>query len=257
MTHILITNDDGVDAPGLLSLAQALQPLGQISIVAPDRNWSMCGHVKTIFKPLQVRKVQLTDEIPALAVSGAPSDCVAIALMGMLPEKVDLVVSGINPYANIGHDLTYSGTVTAAMEAVIHGVPGVAVSLNGPDHNFSGQVDYSAAAAAACRVTKQVLENGIPANTLLNVNVPYLPAEDLNGFQITRLGRRIYLDVLIPDQADQGEYQIGGDPPIGEPDEGTDFGALAAGCVSITPVHLDMTAYHMMEPLQNWQWENN
>jgi len=255
MPHILVTNDDGVDAPGLLALAQALQPLGKITIVAPSHNWSMCGHVKTIFKPLKVNQVNLADGSSAFSLDGAPSDCVAVALMGMLPEKVDLVVSGINPYANLGHDLTYSGTVTAAMEAVIHGVPGVAVSLNGPDHNFKDEVDYSAAAAAASRVARQVLQKGLPPETLLNVNVPYLPAEKLNGFQITRLGKRIYLDVLIPDQTGQAEYQIGGDPPIGENEAGTDFGALAAGFVSITPVHLDMTAYHMMEPLHGWEWD--
>ena len=144
MTHILVTNDDGVDAPGLLALAQAMQTLGTITIVAPSHNWSMCGHVKTIFTPLTVAGVELADGTPAMSVSGAPSDCVALSLMGMLTEKVDLVVSGINPYANLGHDLTYSGTVTAAMEALIHGVPAVAVSMDGPDHHFTGHVDYRA-----------------------------------------------------------------------------------------------------------------
>lgn len=256
MTHILITNDDGVDAPGLLALAQAMKPLGKITIVAPDHNWSMCGHVKTLFTPLTVREVALSDDITANSVSGAPSDCVAMALMGMLDDKVDLVVSGINPYANLGHDLTYSGTVTAAMEALIHNVPAVAVSMNGPDHNFKGHVDYSTAAAAAHTVVTQVLEKGLPAETLLNVNAPYVPLSDLRGYQITRLGKRIYLDKLLPEEAGLSEYQLGGDPPLGEPEDGTDFGALAADCVSITPVHLDMTAYQMMESLQDWEWAN-
>lgn len=256
MTHILVTNDDGIDAPGLLALAQAMQPLGKVSVVAPDHNWSMCGHVKTIFKPLQVRSTTLSDGIPALAISGAPSDCVAIALMGMLTDNVDLVVSGINPYPNLGHDLTYSGTVTAAMEGVIHGVPAAAFSLDGPDHNFQGMVDYSTAAAAAREVARRVLENGLPQHTLLNVNVPYVKMTELRGYQITRLGKRIYLDKLIPPDAGQMEYQIGGDPPVGEVEDGTDFGALAARHVSITPVHLDMTAHHLMETLASWQWED-
>ena len=255
MTHILITNDDGVDAPGLLALAQAMQTLGTITIVAPDHNWSMCGHVKTLFTPLTVREVVLADGITAKSVSGAPSDCVAMALMGMLAEKVDLVVSGINPYANLGHDLTYSGTVTAAMEALIHGVPAVAVSMDGPDHHFTGYVDYSTAAAAARAVVAQVLGNGLPAETLLNVNAPYIPLNELRGYQITRLGKRIYLDKLLPEVAGLSEYQLGGDPPLGEPEDGTDIGALAAGCVSITPVHLDMTAYHMTESLKGWAWD--
>lgn len=253
--HILITNDDGVHAPGLLALAQAMQTLGKITIVAPDHNWSMCGHVKTLFTPLNIQKIELAEGITALSVTGAPSDCVAISLMGMLAEKVDLVVSGINPYANLGHDLTYSGTVTAAMESLIHGVPAVAVSMDGPDHNHQGHVDYSTAAAAAREVVESVLENGLPANTLLNVNVPYMPMSELRGYRITRQGKRVYLDQLIPEEAGLAEYQIGGDPPLGEIEDGTDFGALAEGCVSITPIHLDMTAHHLMETLQGWAWK--
>lgn len=257
MTHILITNDDGVNAPGLLALAQAILPLGKITVVAPDRNWSMCGHVKTLFTPLRIQTVELAEGISALAVSGAPSDCVAISLMGMLPDKVDLVVSGINPYPNLGHDLTYSGTVTAAMEAVIYGLPAIAVSLAGPHHNnHQHPVNYQTAGAVAHSVAQGVLQNGLPANTLLNVNVPYLSTAQLGGFRITRQGKRIYQDRLLPAEAGQVEYQIGGDPPLGEPEEGTDFGALADGYVSITPVHLDMTAYHLMSTLQGWRWES-
>jgi 5'-nucleotidase len=129
--HILVTNDDGVFAPGLLALAQALRPLGKVSVLAPDRNWSASGHVKTLHRPLRVKEVKLADDSPAQASDGAPSDCVALALMGLIEEPIDLVVSGINPYANLGYDLTYSGTVTAAMEAVIAGVPAIAVSVDG------------------------------------------------------------------------------------------------------------------------------
>jgi 5'-nucleotidase len=138
--RILVTNDDGVNAKGLLSLVQALRELGEVSVLAPDRNWSASGHVKTLHRPLRVKQVTLADNTPALASDGAPSDCVALALLGLLDE-IDLVVSGINPHANVGHDVTYSGTVTAAMEAAIGGIPGIAVSLDTPN-SHKGQIEY-------------------------------------------------------------------------------------------------------------------
>src|SRR5258706_5532518 len=128
--HILVTNDDGVQAPGLLALAQAMRKLGQVTVLAPERNWSGGGHVKTLDRPLRVHETQLTDGSPALMSDGAPSDCVALALLGVVAGKFDLVVSGINPSANVGHDVTYSGTVTAAMEAVIGGGVGIALLMN-------------------------------------------------------------------------------------------------------------------------------
>ena len=128
--HILVTNDDGVNAPGLLALAQAMRELGKVTVLAPDHNWSASGHVKTLDRPLRVKAAILSDGTPALASDGAPSDCVALAVLGLLSEPVDLVVSGINGGPNLGHDLTYSGTVTAAMEAAIAGLPGIAVSLD-------------------------------------------------------------------------------------------------------------------------------
>ena len=151
--QILVTNDDGVLAPGLLALAQELRKLGEVTVLAPDRNWSASGHVKTMERPLRVKEVSLADGTRALASDGAPSDCVALALLGVVPQKFDLVVSGINPNANIGHDVTYSGTVTAAMEAVINGVPGLAVSLDSkPGH---GELDYGPAARVAARVARR------------------------------------------------------------------------------------------------------
>src|SRR5512133_2314230 len=140
--HILVTNDDGVYAPGLLALARELRKLGEVSILAPDHNWSASGHVKTLNRPLRAKPVTLADGSSALASDGAPSDCVALALMGVIETPIDLVVSGINPNANIGHDVTYSGTVTAAMEAAIGSVAGIAVSLDAPEF-FSGVLDYS------------------------------------------------------------------------------------------------------------------
>ncbi len=190
--HILITNDDGVMAPGLLALAQAMRDLGKVSILAPDRNWSASGHVKTLDRPLRVKEVVLNDGTPALTSDGAPSDCVSLALLGLLPDKVDLVVSGINPNANVGHDVTYSGTVTAAMEAVIGGIPGVAISLDSPE-NHLGLIDYAPAAALSRQIVQALLNNEeLPPDVLLNVNIPYLPQEQIKGIRVTRQGTRVY-----------------------------------------------------------------
>ena len=250
--HILVTNDDGVTAPGLLALAQALRALGKVTILAPDRNWSASGHVKTMHRPLRVREIMLEDGLPALTADGAPSDCVALAVLGVVPEKIDLVVSGINPNANLGHDVTYSGTVTAAMEAVILGIPGLAVSLDSPE-NHLGMLDYAPAAKIACQLAAKVIASGLPKGILLNINVPYLPEEEINGWQLTRQGLRVYQDALDVRQDPRGRpyYWIGGDVPTGVPDRGTDFGALAEGFVSITPLHLDLTAHQMLEELNN------
>ena len=152
--HILVTNDDGVQAPGLLALAKEMRKLGKVTVFAPDKNWSASGHVKTMERPLRVREVLLADGTPAFASDGAPSDCVALPLLGLIEKQVDLVVSGINPNANLGHDVTYSGTVTAAMEGVIAGVKGIAVSLDSPE-GFKGALDYSTAAIVARRVAKK------------------------------------------------------------------------------------------------------
>ncbi len=253
--HILVTNDDGVQAPGLLALAQVLRSLGKVTVFAPDRNWSASGHVKTMERPLRAREVMLADGTGALATDGAPSDSVALALLGVVPEKIDLVVSGINPHENIGHDVTYSGTVTAAMEAVIGGVPGLAVSLHSPE-DFHGVLDYSTAAQVARRVAENVINEGLPEGVLLNINVPYLKENELKGFMITRQGLRLYRDELDARIDPRGKpyYWIGGEFPIGVDEEGTDYGAIKAGYVSITPLQLDLTARAAMEALKMWQW---
>ena len=254
--HILVTNDDGVTASGLLALAQEMRQVGQVTVLAPDRNWSASGHVKTLERPLRVRDVILADGTPALATDGAPSDCVALAVLGLLPSKIDLVVSGINPYANLGHDVTYSGTVTAAMDAAIWGLPGIAVSLNSTE-NDRGPLDYGPAARVARRVVAEVIARQLPKATLLNVNVPYLPDEQLKGIRITRQGLRVYHDLLVTREDPRGRpyYWIGGDAPTGVPENGTDFGALSEGFVSITPLHLDLTAYRALEEMSEWKWE--
>lgn len=255
MTHILVTNDDGVLAPSLLALVKEMRSLGKVSILAPDRNWSSSGHVKTLSRPLRVSKVFLADGTEATASDGAPSDCVALALLGFFDEEIDLVVSGMNPVANLGSDLTYSGTAAAAFEAIIFGKPGIAFSFDGL--NGPRDPDLSIPAKLCARVVTQVLENGLPPGVLLNVNVPNLPAGDVKGFQITRQGKRIYRDLLDSrvDPMGRPYHWIGGDVPTGVPDEGTDIGALAAGYVSITPVHLDITAHQWVEPLTSWSWD--
>ncbi len=253
--HILVTNDDGVQAPGLLALAQEMRKLGTVTVLAPDRNWSASGHVKTMDRPLRVKQVTLADGTPALASDGAPSDCVALALLGVVEEKVDLVVSGINPHANIGHDVTYSGTVTAAMEAVIDGVKGIAVSLD--SRPGRGELDYGPAARVAARVAAKVLAEGLPAGVLLSINVPDLQDSEFKGTMLTRQGLRVYRDALDARKDPRGRayYWIGGDLPTGVDEAGTDFGALQAGYVSITPLQLDLTARAALESLKDWKWE--
>ena len=251
--HILVTNDDGVLAPGLLALAQEMRKLGKVSILAPDRNWSGGGHVKTLDRALRVKEYRLADGSTAFASDGAPSDCVSLGVLGYFKEKIDIVVSGINAGANLGHDVTYSGTVTAAMEAVIMGVPGVAVSLEVLE-NHLGEMDFQPSALAARKVVERVLANGLAPEILLNVNVPYLPAEQIKGFLMTRQGLRVYHSRLDEGVDPRGKlyYWIGGDAPTGVPERGTDVGALAEGYVSVTPLQLDLTAYRILSDLNNW-----
>jgi len=246
---ILITNDDGIASAGLRELATALATVGKLAIIAPEHNWSASGHSKTMHKPLRVTPAHLSDGRPALAASGSPSDCVALALLGLLEERPALVVSGINQGANVGHDLTYSGTVSAAMEAVIAGIPAIAVSLD----SFESQV-YEAAAAFAARLATRLLSEPAERPLLLNVNVPALPADEIKGVQVTRLGQRLYRDELVhrSDPRGRSYYWIGGDPPEGVPEEGTDIGALSLGYISVTPVALDLTDKAGLETLRQW-----
>jgi 5'-nucleotidase len=251
MAYILVTNDDGVDAPGLLALKIALDQVGEVVVLAPERNWSVAGHTRIMHKPLRVGHVELLDGTMAYTTTGTPSDCVAMAILGILPRKPDLVVSGINRGANVGQDLTYSGTVSAAMEGVISGIPSMAVSLD----TYQDGGDFSCAAQFASRLASTVLERGLPPGILLNVNVPNVSAAEICGAQITRLGKRVYREVLIERQDPQGHnyYWIGGEPPTGVVEEGTDIWALAHNCVSITPLHLDMTEYRLLEEMQGWE----
>jgi 5'-nucleotidase len=256
--HILVTNDDGVMAPGLLAMANEIRKLGKVSILAPDRNWSGGGHVKTLDRALRVKEVRLADGSTAYAGDGAPSDCVALGMLGYFKEPIDLVVSGINADANLGHDVTYSGTVTAAMEAVIAGIPAVAVSLEVPDGHI-GEIDYRPAAHATRQIVQHVIKNGLPKEILLNVNVPFMAEDQIRGFRLTRQGLRVYhsrLDERI-DPRGRPYYWIGGDAPTGVPERGTDVGALAEGFVSVTPLQLDLTAYHALTDLNTWSLDGD
>lgn len=256
MKHILVTNDDGVLAPGLLALVHEMRKLGKVSVLAPDRNWSGGGHVKTLDRALRVKEVRLADGTQAFASDGAPSDCVALATLGFFKDPIDFVVSGINAGANLGHDVTYSGTVTAAMEAVIAGVPGIAVSLETVDGHL-GEIDYGPAARAALKVVRQVIETGLSHEILLNVNVPFLADDKIRGIVLTRQGLRVYHSRLDERTDPRGKsyYWIGGDAPTGVPERGTDVGALAEGYVSVTPLQLDLTAYRAITDLNTWHWD--
>ncbi len=258
--HILVTNDDGVHAPGLLALTQAMRKTAdKVTVLAPDHNWSASGHVKTLHRPLRVDEVELEDGTSAWASDGAPSDCVALAQLGFIPEKVDMVVSGINPNSNIGHDLTYSGTVTAAMEAAIWGIPGVAVSLDRPE-DLPGAMVYEPAAEAALHIVRWLQsQEDLPKDTILNINVPYGPLSEMKGFRLTRQGLRIYRDELLRRLDPRGKpyYWIGGDAPTGVEEPGTDYGALSAGYVSITPIQLDLTSQTMLAWLESHKFNES
>ncbi len=259
--HILLTNDDGFQSPALAILARALRRVGEVTVFAPDHNWSAAGHTKTMHKPLRVTQSQLpggdgSDDIPLFITTGTPSDCVALALLGIVQKPVDLVVSGLNVGANLGHDITYSGTVAGAMEGVVFGKSAIAASVEHVDDQI-GDVPFAAEFIAQLSV--QVLAHGLPRYGLLNVNFPAISRSEITGVRITRLGIRVYHDVLIERLDPKGRpyYWIGGEPPTGEPEEGTDVGTLACGNISITPLNLDMTDRGQLAQLAQWplQWD--
>ena len=253
--HILVSNDDGVNAPGIKALAEAMLPFGKVTVVAPIENRSAIGHRKTMHKPLRIDRVPFgVPGIEAYATSDSPSDSVAVALLGLVPGPIDLVVSGINRGANMGQDLTYSGTVSAAFEAVIGHKPAIAFSLA----DTADDANYGPAAAVARQIVAQGWYRALPPLTLLNVNVPPLPLDKIKGFKIVRQGLRTYNDELITriDPYGRPYYWIGGTPPSGDTtEEGTDLWATHNGYVSLTPIHMDMTSYAFMEQMAAWGTE--
>lgn len=253
MPNILVSNDDGIFAPGLYALAVAMTQLGDVWVVAPETNQSITGHKKTLDRPLRAKPVKdvFPSNVPAFAVNGSPSDCAALALMGLVDVEFDFVVSGINTSPNLGQDLTYSGTVSVAFESAIFGKPAVAFSLA----EINPHADYAAAAAIARQITAETMQHPLPQHTILNVNIPHLPLSKIKGYRITKQGLRDYRDVLDQrtDPFGQPYYWIGGAEPSGDVEaEGTDIWAVHNGYVSITPVHLDMTRHEFIAPLSTW-----
>jgi 5'-nucleotidase len=248
---ILITNDDGVESRGLLALKQALDPIGDCTVIAPDTNQSAVGHTKTLMRPLRVRERILGDGSQAFSVDGSPTDAVSLAFLGHFGHGFDLVASGINYGANLGDDITYSGTVSAAMEAVINNCPAFAISQEYYEHP-----DFALAGAAAATVARNILEHGLSPGELVNVNVPASTIDDYDGFEVTRLGKRVYSDELVERLDPRGipYFWIGGQPPSGLAVPGTDFHAVINRRVAVTPIHLDLTGRRLLKRLRTWTW---
>lgn len=240
---ILVTNDDGVFSPGIQILAKRLKELGAVVIVAPDRERSAAGHSMTLHRPLLIE--QLKDDV--YSVNGTPTDCVNIAVKGLLKEPPWLVVSGINKGPNLGDDVTYSGTVAGAIEARLLGVPSFAISLAARE-NFR----FAEAAEVALKVAVMIREQGEAEGTLLNINVPNCRVDEMRGTAITRLGKRIYHQMTVERVDPRGKkyYWIGGGEPEWEKGEGTDFDAVERRMVSVTPLHLDLTDYASFDRLK-------
>lgn len=241
----LLSNDDGYRAPGLNTLADVMSSLGDLSIVAPDRNRSGASNSLTLDLPLQVTEY---DE-QRFFVNGTPTDCVHIAITGLLDQQPDMVISGINNGANLGDDVLYSGTVAAAMEGRFMGLPAIAVSLVGEN-----PVHYSTAAHVVKKLVENMHVKPLPANTILNINVPDLPHDQLRGTRVTRLGQRHKSEPVIKSADPRGRpiYWIGPAGPEQDAGDGTDFHAVREGYVSITPLQVDLTHYASLESLQSW-----
>jgi 5'-nucleotidase len=237
---ILVTNDDGVHASGLRALFQGMKKVGRPVIIAPDRDNSAASHSLTMNRPLMVK--ELDQDI--YAVDGTPADCVTIGLGKILPTAPDILVSGINPGANLGHDISYSGTVSAAREGTIRGVPSLALSMSG-----EAPFLYETAVFFARKMVRIILENGIPQDCLLNINVPNLPLTDIGGTRLTHQGSRVYENAVkeISDPWDRTRYWIGGGIPSQDASKKSDSNAILAGQISITPIHLDLTNYDSLE----------
>lgn len=245
---ILVTNDDGVHSPGIIALFKAMKEIGDAYIVAPDRERSAVGHALTLHRPLKVEELREN----VYSVNGTPTDCVALGIHKILPKKPDLVASGINKGANLGDDITYSGTVSAAIEGTILGVPSFAISLAGekPFH-------YEVASYFAIRIAQYILDKCLPYDTLLNVNVPNVHKNMIKGIKITRQGKRVYDNAIQDIYSPWGDkhYWIGGGKPYWEHGEDMDIQAVLDGFVSVTPIHLDLTNYEALEFLKE-TWIN-
>jgi 5'-nucleotidase len=247
MPIILVTNDDGIHSAGLLSLFNAMKDIGDAYIIAPDRERSAVSHSLTLHRPLKVEKVGER----MYSINGTPTDCVAVGINKLLSEKPAFVVSGINKGPNLGDDITYSGTVSAAIESTIMGIPAFAVSL--VISNQIAPFNFDTAARIAAEIAKYILEHSLPYDPLLNVNVPDVPIQNIKGIKLTRQGKRIYDDAIQETFDPHGEkhYWIGGGKPYWEHGEDTDIQAVQDDYISVTPVHLDLTNYEALKFLKD------
>lgn len=242
---ILLSNDDGFLAPGLKALAKVLSEIGEVTVVAPDRNRTGASNSLTLDNPLRA----ITAENGFISVNGTPTDCVHLAVTGLLKEMPDLVVSGINEGSNLSDDVLYSGTVAAATEGRFLGLPSIAISLAGPKCQH-----YETAAMVAKILILRMIKDRPPADTILNVNVPDLPLSEIRGFQVTRLGTRHIAEPIVKNIDPRGRkiYWVGQPGPEQDAGPGTDFHAVNTGYVSITPLQLDLTHYKVFEQLAGW-----
>lgn len=247
MTYILVTNDDGVYAPGIRALHDAVRHLGRAVIVAPEQDKSAVSHSLTMNRPLRVR--QLEEDVHTL--DATPTDCVTIGMNKILPEKPGLIVSGINPGPNLGDDISYSGTVSAAIEGTMYGIPSLAFSLAGEP-----PFDFETAAGVAWKLASMALQFGLPDKTLLNINIPQLKPEEIKGIRFTRQGRRIYQNAIQEtyDPWGRKHYWIGGGTVQWSGGDETDEQALDDGYISVTPIQLDLTNHEGRDFLQeHWK----
>ncbi len=245
--NIVVTNDDGIESSGLRTLAKHLKKLGDVWIVAPERPQNAMGRAITLHKPLRLKRIGRQ----AFSVNGTPSDCVILAVGQVLLDRpIHLLVSGINKGLNLGDDVTNSGTVAAALEGAIRGIPSMAVSLDGLK-----RFRFPAAAQVAVEVATLVLKDGLPTDTLLNINVPDVPAEAVTGMQVTSLSRRRYRNSVIENIDPRGNayYWIAGEQVTWNRRKNSDVDAIADNKVSLTPLHFDMTQYHAMRKLTAWE----
>lgn len=243
--RILLSNDDGVYAKGIRVLQQALSQIAEVSTVGPDRNCSGASNSLTLLNPLRTQQL----DNGFIAVNGTPTDCVHLAISQLLAKAPDLVVAGINHGANMGDDVLYSGTVAAATEGRHLGLPAIAVSLAGHNDDF-----FDTAAYVTLQVIKKLKSHPLPADQILNINVPAVPLAELKGIQVTRLGRRHKAETMTATTDPWGRaiYWYGSLGPELDAGEGTDFHAVANGYASVTPLQIDMTAYRSLEPLRDW-----
>jgi 5'-nucleotidase len=248
--NILLTNDDGIHAPGLHALYLEIKKIGEVAIIAPEFERSAVGHAITTVDPLRVSEVRKDGELYGLAVSGTPADCVKIAINSLLPHRPDLVISGINQGPNTGMNVIYSGTVSAATEATMLGVPAFAISLD----SFTSR-EFGYAAEFAGRLAQSVIRKGLPPGTLLNVNVPAVSKDKISGVRVTRQGMARFTEEFHRrvDPRGRAYWWLGGELMETDEEEGTDSAALRDGAVSVTPIHYDMTDYENLDKIRGWK----